>query len=195
LEPAPWVGGRVVRDGLPDDANFPPFALVDDGTTGGDAKAKDGVFTNSITTCCAEVGLRVVRLQAERLTTDGVQQAMAVDLSPFAVVTDRSQAPAPATPAPPPVAAPGTTTPPPPTVPPTGAPPAPTPPTAVPGQGVPGPGGGAAGASPSPPTPGAPAAPTTTAPPANPAQATIAAQATLIAQLQTQLPNTPTPTP
>ena len=188
LEPAPWVGGRVLRDGLPDDANFPPFALVDDGTTG-DAKAKDGVFTNSIATCCAEVGLRVVRLQAERVTADGEQEAMAVQVSPFAVVTDRSEAPAPATPVPATVAAPATT-PPPPTVPPTGVPAVPTPPTAIPGQGVPGPGGASAGAPPPAPTPGATAVLPASAPTVDPAQATISAQATLIAQLQG---GTPTP--
>jgi hypothetical protein len=36
----------------------------------------------------------VVRIQAERLTAEGVQQAMAVDITPFAVVADRADAPA-----------------------------------------------------------------------------------------------------
>jgi Tol biopolymer transport system component len=196
LEPAPWVGGRVLRNGLPDDASFSRVALVDDGTTGGDTAASDGVFTNSLTTCCDQVGLRVVRVQAERVTADGLQQAMAVDIAPFAVVADRADAPEPGTPAPTTVImeTPPPTAPPPTTAPPTGIPPAPTPPTAAPGQGVPGPGGELTGAQPPAPTVEAPSVPPTTAPqpPIDPAQATIAAQATLIAELQGA---TPTPVP
>ena len=196
LEPAPWVGVRVLRNGLPDDTSFTRTALVDDGATGGDATAGDGVFTNTIATCCEEVGLRVVRLQAERVTADGVQQAMAIDITPFAVVADRADAPQPATPASATIPAAVTETPatavPPTTGPPTGVPLAPTPPTAVPGEGVPGPGGGSAGSPTPAPTAGATLVPTTTSPPTDPAQATIAAQATLIAELQGQ---TPTPVP
>jgi hypothetical protein len=197
LEPAPWVGVRVLRNGLPDDTSFTRIALVDDGATGGDAAASDGVFTNTIATCCEEVGLRTVRLQAERVTADGVQQAMAVDITPFAVVADRADAPLPATPAPPTVPAPATETPatavPPATVPPTGVPPAPTPPTAIPGQGVPGPGGGSAGTPPTPAPPAVTEVTPTPAVPVDPAQATIAAQATLIAELEAQTPIPPTP--
>jgi Tol biopolymer transport system component len=206
LEPAPWVGARVVRNGLPDEASFSGIALVDDGATGGDATAGDGVFTNTIATCCEEVGPRVVRLQAERVSADGIQQAMAVDITPFAVVADRADAPQAATPMPATVPMPAPDTPPPPMPPtagpPTGVPLAPAPPTAVPGGGVsepggesagaPGPGGGSAGAPRSTPGLAETAVPAMTTPSVDPAEATIAAQATLIAELQGQ---TPTPVP
>lgn len=190
LEPAPWAGARVLLNGLPDETSFTRIALVDDGTTGGDTEAGDGVYANAIATCCDAAGLRVVRVQAERVDANGRQQAMAVDISPFAVVADRADAPAPATAVPatvpamtpvaPPTAPPVTTVT---TVTTTTVPLAPTPPTAIPGQGVPGPGGSSPDQSTTP-TPSAPVPPPATVPPVDSAQATIAAQATLIAELQ-----------
>jgi hypothetical protein len=172
IEPAPWVGSRILRDGLPDDEGFGRIGLADDGATAGDPTARDGVYTNNAvaTTCCAQPGPRTVRIQAELVLADGLQHASAVDITPFAVVTDPSQA-IPATLTPPTLAPPIEET----ATAATSTPPPPPPPTGVPGPNAPAPPAPAAGVTPSPPMP-----------PADPAQATIAAQATLIADLQGQ---------
>ena len=102
LEPGPWVGARVLREGLPDDNVGTAYAgpLVDDATSG-DAAAGDGLFSNNTVTtnCCAEIGPRSVRVKAETQAADGRQHATAVDVIPFAVTdTPLEGGPPPGTP-------------------------------------------------------------------------------------------------
>jgi hypothetical protein len=126
-----WVSNRVLREGLPDDNTY-TSQLADDGATGGDATAQDGLFTSDgiYTDCCAVVGPRTVRIKAETQARDGLQHATAVDVTPFAVTdTPLEGGPPPAT-MPPPTLPPSPTA-----VPPTATavPPSPTsvPPTAT----------------------------------------------------------------
>ena len=68
------------------DFNVLDGALLDDGQNG-DAKAGDGIFTYNgfSASCCAEVGPRTVRIQAESLGSDGKRLATAVDIGGFEV--------------------------------------------------------------------------------------------------------------
>jgi hypothetical protein len=173
------VSSRILRDGLPDDNNR-TSPLLDDGAsaadpTAGDVTAGDGLFTSPgiYTDCCAVVGPRTVRIKAETLAADGLRHATAVDVEPFAVVANPGDVPTPVPPtAIPPTATsiPPTTTPVPPTA--TSIPPTetPLPPTA----------------SPMPPTP-TPAVAECSCEELATAQATIAAQATRIAELESVL--------
>jgi hypothetical protein len=216
-----WVGGRVLRTGLPDD-NTSVGPLVDDGTSTGDVTASDGLFTsNAITTnCCAEIGPRTIRIKAETQAANGLRHATAVDVDPFAVVETSDQAPAaptpvtptpvtptdpgtePITPAPitPAPVTPASVTP----VPITSVPNTTTPPTVTPIPGItPPPLGGSTVTAVPPVSPITPEAPITPVPPVTPvtvtpastgntcnceelasARATIAAQATRIAELE-----------
>jgi dipeptidyl aminopeptidase/acylaminoacyl peptidase len=93
------VSSRALREGLPDD-NVRAGPLLDDGTGAGDAAAEDGLFTNTglMTDCCAVIGPRTLRIKAETEATDGIQDATAIDVAPFAVVASGNQAPPPPTP-------------------------------------------------------------------------------------------------
>lgn len=83
------VSSRVLRDGLPD-PNVYTAVLYDDGATGGDPAANDGLFTSNGVgaDCCAAIGPRVVRIKAETQAGDGLRHATAVDVEPFAVTTE-----------------------------------------------------------------------------------------------------------
>lgn len=81
------VSSRVLRDGLPD-INVPTTPLLDDGATGGDTAGNDGLYTsnNNYADCCAVLGPRSIRLKAESQGADGLRDATAIDVVPFAVV-------------------------------------------------------------------------------------------------------------
>jgi Mg-chelatase subunit ChlD len=186
-----WVGSRVLREGLPDDNVETSYRgpLVDDGTVG-DAAAGDDLFSNNTltTNCCAELRPRAVRVKAETQAADGLQHATAVDVTPFAVTDIPLEGgPSPATPLPPtlppsPTVAPPTATAvPPPTA--TSVPPTPPPPTPIPPSTV------TAGLTPTGPGTGDMCNCEDLAA----AQATIAAQATHIAELESGNPPTPPP--
>jgi hypothetical protein len=84
------VGSVVLRNGLADINVGRSVVLLDDGASGGDATAGDGVFTNNgiSTDCCAAVGPRTVRVKAEVHGSDGKRHATAVEFEPFSVLPD-----------------------------------------------------------------------------------------------------------
>lgn len=83
------VGVVVLVNGLRDPNVSASYAgpLADDGLTNGDATSGDDVYTTDAlrADCCAVEGQRVVRIQAETLSTDGYRHATAVNLNGFTV--------------------------------------------------------------------------------------------------------------
>lgn len=77
------------------DANVGEAVMLDDGTQG-DLTSGDGIFSNNAIRANGDavVGPRTVRIKAEVRGGDGKRHATAIDIVPFAVVDEESQAPA-----------------------------------------------------------------------------------------------------
>jgi hypothetical protein len=79
------VSAVALTDGLWD-RNVASPVILDEGS-GGDAAAKDGIFTSNglYANCCAIVGPHTVRIKAETIGADGRRHATAVEIGPFEV--------------------------------------------------------------------------------------------------------------
>ena len=77
------------------DPNVGEEVMLDDGTQG-DLTSGDGIFSNNAIRANGDavVGPRTVRIKAEVRGGDGKRHATAIDIVPFAVVDEESQAPA-----------------------------------------------------------------------------------------------------
>jgi len=88
------VSNAMLLKGM-DDPNVGKVVMLDDGTQG-DLTPGDGIFSNNAVRANGDavVGPRTFRIKAEVRGGDGKRHATAIDIVPFAVVDNESQAPA-----------------------------------------------------------------------------------------------------